>query len=132
MGYRILIMLGILVANGFFAAAEVSLVSVRRSRLKALADQGQAGAVAALSLLDNPERLLSVTQVGVTLASLGLGWAGEETLFNLITDADRTHHYAGDAEHPARRLFRARLPADELRARRNRRGGAEERRHGEG
>ncbi len=85
MGYRILIMLGILVANGFFAAAEVSLVSVRRSRLKALADQGQAGAAAALSLLDNPERLLSVTQVGVTLASLGLGWAGEETLYNLIT-----------------------------------------------
>ena len=67
MGYRILIMLGILVANGFFAAAEVSLVSVRRSRLKALADQGQAGAVAALSLLDNPERLLSVLRSGSRL-----------------------------------------------------------------
>ena len=38
----------------------------------------------ALELLANPERLLSVTQVGVTLASLGLGWAGEETLYELF------------------------------------------------
>src|SRR5215210_7223502 len=84
MGYRILLLFAILILNGFFAAAEVSLVSVRRSRLKALADEGQAGAEAALSLLENPERLLSVTQFGVTLASLGLGWAGEDTLFQLI------------------------------------------------
>jgi putative hemolysin len=37
-----------------------------------------------LSLLENPERLLSVTQVGVTLTSLGLGWAGEDTLFQML------------------------------------------------
>lgn len=84
MGYRILTMIAILAANGFFAAAEVSLISARRSRLRSMADQGQAGALAALSLLDNPERLLSVTQVGVTGASLGLGWAGEDTLYQLI------------------------------------------------
>jgi putative hemolysin len=84
MGYRILIMVAILALNAFFAAAEVSLVSVRRSRLKALADQGQIAAQAALNLLANPERLLSVTQFGVTLASLGLGWAGEGTLFQLF------------------------------------------------
>lgn len=84
MGYRILLLVAILLLNGFFAAAEVSLVSVRKSRLKALADEKQAGAEAALSLLENPERLLSVTQFGVTLASLGLGWAGEDTLFQLI------------------------------------------------
>ncbi|HZT38677.1 MAG TPA: hemolysin family protein [Bryobacteraceae bacterium] len=83
-GYRILILLAILFANAFFAAAEVALVSVRRSRLRALADDGQVAAQAALSLLENPERLLSVTQVGVTLASLGLGWAGEDTLFELF------------------------------------------------
>ncbi len=84
MGYRILVMLTILAVNAFFAAAEVSLVSVRRSRLKALADQGQIAAQAALNLLANPEGLLSVTQFGVTLASLGLGWAGEDTLFQLF------------------------------------------------
>lgn len=84
MVYRILILTAILVLNGFFAAAEVSLVSVRRSKLKSLAEQGNAAAVAALSLLANPARLLSVTQVGVTLASLGLGWAGEGTIYEII------------------------------------------------
>src|SRR5262245_56529285 len=52
-----------------------------------MAEQGYAGAQAALNLLSNPGRLLSVTQVGVTLASLGLGWAGEETVFNLLMAA---------------------------------------------
>jgi CBS domain containing-hemolysin-like protein len=77
MGYRFLVLIVIIAVNGFFAAAEVALVSVRKSRLRALADQGVKGAQAALSLLARPERLLSVTQVGVTLASLALGWAGE-------------------------------------------------------
>lgn len=84
MGIRFLILIFILAANGFFAAAEVSLVSVRQSRLRELAEQGQAGAQAALSLLANPGRLLSVTQFGVTLASLGLGWAGEDTMYILL------------------------------------------------
>jgi putative hemolysin len=86
-GYRFLLLAIIIGLNGFFAAAEVSLLSVRKSRLRQLADGGNVGAQAALSLLANPERLLSVTQVGVTLASLGLGWAGEETLFELFQDA---------------------------------------------
>ena len=82
----------ILITNGFFAAAEVSLVSVRQSRLRELAEEGQAGAQAALSLLANPGRLLSVTQVGVTLASLGLGWAGEDTLYTLFRSAFESFH----------------------------------------
>src|ERR1700682_1872975 len=49
-----------------------------------MAEEGEAGAQAALSLLSNPGRLLSVTQVGVTLASLGLGWAGEDTLYQIL------------------------------------------------
>lgn len=84
MGYRLALLAAILALNAFFAAAEVALVSVRRSRLKAMAEEGQAGAEAALSLLANPERLLSVTQFGVTLTSLGMGWAGEETVYRLI------------------------------------------------
>ncbi|MBV9294679.1 MAG: HlyC/CorC family transporter [Acidobacteriaceae bacterium] len=87
MGLRFIILLFILGTNGFFAAAEVSLVSVRQSRLRELAGRGQAGAQTALSLLANPGRLLSVTQVGVTLASLGLGWAGEGTLYRLLRSA---------------------------------------------
>src|ERR1051326_4492610 len=84
MSLRFVLLLAIVTLNGFFAAAEVALVSVRRSRLKELAGQGNRSASNALELLANPERLLSLTQVGVTLASLGLGWAGEDALYTLI------------------------------------------------
>ena len=84
MSLRLILLVVIVALNGFFAAAEVALVSVRRSRLKELAEQGNASARAALGLLSNPGRLLSVTQVGVTLASLGLGWAGEDTVYQIL------------------------------------------------
>lgn len=84
MTLRFILLVVILATNGFFAASEVALVSVRQSRLRELAEQGQAGAQSALNLLANPGRLLSVTQFGVTLASLGLGWAGEGTMYNLL------------------------------------------------
>jgi putative hemolysin len=83
---RFLLLGFILATNGFFAASEIALLSVRDSRLRHLADEGVAGAKTALALLAQPEKLLSVTQLGVTLASLGLGWAGEDTLFRLIMD----------------------------------------------
>ena len=73
--------------NGFFAGAEVALLSVRHSRLREMAESGQSGAQAALNLLSNPGRLLSVTQVGVTLASLGLGWVGEGTVYEILISA---------------------------------------------
>jgi CBS domain containing-hemolysin-like protein len=80
-----LLFLGLIIAvNAFFAAAETALLSVRDSRLRHLAEEGSAGARAALTLLEHPEKLLSMTQIGVTLASLGLGWAGEETLYELF------------------------------------------------
>lgn len=81
---RLLLLGLILVVNAFFAAAEVALLSVRDSRLRHLAEEGDAGAKMALALLAQPEKLLSVTQIGVTLASLGLGWAGEDTLYALL------------------------------------------------
>src|SRR6266700_2375609 len=77
----------ILAVNAFFAASEVALLSVRDSRLRHLAEEGSAGAKTALALLAKPEKLLSVTQIGVTLASLGLGWAGEDTLYGLFIAA---------------------------------------------
>jgi CBS domain containing-hemolysin-like protein len=83
--FRLLLVAGLIAVNGFFAAAEVSLLSVRPSRLRQMAEDGQAGARAALNLLANPGRLLSVTQVGVTLASLGLGWAGEDPLYRILS-----------------------------------------------
>jgi len=83
--FRLVLVAGLIAVNGFFAAAEVSLLSVRPSRLRQMAQDGQAGARAALSLLANPGRLLSVTQVGVTMASLGLGWAGEDPLYRILS-----------------------------------------------
>lgn len=84
MPLRFILLIVILALNAFFAAAEVALLSVRRSRLNELAARGNVAAKAALELLANPERLLSVVQVGVTLASLGLGWAGEATVYRLV------------------------------------------------
>jgi putative hemolysin len=81
---RLILLSLILAVNAFFAGAEVALLSVRDSRLRRLAQEGHSGAKVALALLAQPEKLLSVTQIGVTLASLGLGWAGEDTLYNLL------------------------------------------------
>jgi putative hemolysin len=82
--YHVLLVILLIAVNGFFAGAEVALLSVRQSRLRQMAEEGQLGAQAALNLLANPGRLLSTTQVGVTLASLGLGWAGENTLYQIL------------------------------------------------
>jgi putative hemolysin len=84
--FRTLLVVLLIAINGFFAGAEVALLSVRHSRLRQMAEEGVAGAQAALNLLSNPGRLLSVTQVGVTVASLGLGWAGEDTLYRVLTN----------------------------------------------
>ncbi len=87
LGYRFLLIVFIVGLNAFFACAEMSLVSARQSRLRELASGGNVGASSALSLLERPERLLSTVQVGVTLASLGAGWAGEETIYRLLVSA---------------------------------------------
>ncbi|MDX2269737.1 MAG: hemolysin family protein [Bryobacter sp.] len=76
-----LLLLGVITAiNAFFAGAEVALLSVRRPRLQQLAAEGNLGAQAALSLLGNTERMLSVVQAAISLTSLAMGVAGEETI----------------------------------------------------
>ena len=59
MTFRLILLVVIVLSNAFFAASEVALVSVRRSRLRALADRGWSSAQSALYLLDRPERLLT-------------------------------------------------------------------------
>jgi len=83
-GFRLLLIAVIIGINAFFAGSEVALLTVRDSRLRQMAEEGVAGARTALQLLANPEKLLSMTQVGVTLASLALGWAGEDTLYTVV------------------------------------------------
>src|SRR5258706_8931509 len=71
-------------ANAFFVGAEFALVSVRRPRLEARAATGNRRAQAALRLLADPTSFISATQLGITIASLALGWIGEPTVASLL------------------------------------------------
>src|SRR5919199_1981514 len=71
-------------ANGFFVASEFALVGVRRSRIATLAAGGDRRARRLLGLIDNLGAYISATQLGITLASLGLGWLGEPTVAHLL------------------------------------------------
>src|SRR6266699_2369559 len=75
------------VANGFFVGAEFALVSVRRTRLETRAAAGNRRAHAALRLTGNPTLFISATQLGITIASLALGWIGEPTIASLLEPA---------------------------------------------
>jgi putative hemolysin len=67
------VILGLILLNGLFASAELALVSARQPRLKALAEAGHRGARVALALLDDPTRMLSSAQFGITLVSVLTG-----------------------------------------------------------
>ena len=73
------------VANAFFVGAEFALVSVRPTRLRQLEAEGRSGAKIALRLHGQIDRVLSATQLGITLASLALGWVGEYAVADLLT-----------------------------------------------
>ena len=81
--YLLLVLL-LVAANGFFVAAEFALVSVRRSRVVSLVESGDSRAVTLLGLLDNLNSYISATQLGITMASLALGWIGEPALSTLL------------------------------------------------
>jgi putative hemolysin len=70
--------------NGLFVAAEFALVAVRRTRIEELALRGVKGAKAAESALTHLGRSIAATQLGITLASIGLGWTGEPALAALL------------------------------------------------
>ncbi len=70
--------------NAFFVAAEFAIVKIRGSRLNALAQTGDRQAIQAQKLITHIETALSVTQLGITLASLGLGWIGEPAVAALL------------------------------------------------
>jgi len=74
----------LVLANGFFVAVEFALVKVRSTQLEALAAEGRAGAATALSMRKSLDTWLSASQVGITLASLALGWVGEPAFARLV------------------------------------------------
>lgn len=69
-----------LAANAFFVAAEFAIVKVRHTQIEPRARRGERRAIAAASVLAQLDRYLSVTQVGITIASLGLGWVAEPAI----------------------------------------------------
>jgi len=81
---RLLLVLLLIALNAFFVTAEFSMVSVRRSRINQLVDAGDIQAKTVQSLQRSIERLLSTTQLGITLSSLALGWIGENTVAILL------------------------------------------------
>jgi CBS domain containing-hemolysin-like protein len=74
----------LVLANGFFVAAEFALVSIRQTRVTELIAQGNRTARWVKKAIDNPDRFIAATQLGITLASLGLGWIGEPALGHLL------------------------------------------------
>ncbi len=84
---RLFVALFLVVLNGFFVAAEFAFVRVRATSVEQLVEEGRPGASALLDVMDDLDNYLAVTQLGITLASLGLGWAGEPAIASLLEPA---------------------------------------------
>ena len=82
--FNILIIAFLLFVNGFFVAAEFALVKVRKTRLEQLCNEGNSSARRALKLVNNTNKMLAAAQLGVTIASIALGWVAEATIVQLI------------------------------------------------
>src|ERR1043165_1755664 len=76
----------LVLANAFFVAAEFALVGARKTRLDEMARSGDRKARLAQRAVQSLDRYISATQLGITLASLGLGWIGEPALAGLIVN----------------------------------------------
>ena len=81
---RLLIALVLVALNGFFVASEFALVRIRSTSVEQLVEEGRPGAETLQTVMENLDNYLAVTQLGITLASLGLGWAGEPAVASRI------------------------------------------------
>lgn len=95
---KLLIALFLVLLNGFFVAAEFSIVKVRYSQIQLKAAEGNAMAKRAEHIIKNLDAYLSATQLGITLASLALGWVGESALHHIFEDL---FHYFNIAVAPS-------------------------------
>lgn len=82
----VLLIIFLVLANGFFVASEFALVGVRRSRIEIMAASGNRKAQRLLNLLNNLNAYISATQLGITMASLALGWIGEPVIAHLLEE----------------------------------------------
>lgn len=84
-GVKILAVVALIAINAFFVTAEFSIVSVRRSRINQLVGMGDLQARTVQNLQRTLDRLLSTTQLGITLSSLALGWIGQSVMVHLVS-----------------------------------------------
>lgn len=96
----LLVAVVLLIANGFFVAVEFALVATRRSRLEQLAAEGDTRAKAAIASVRDLSFMLSAAQLGITLASLGLGYVAEPAVAHLIEVPLEWVHVPHDLIHP--------------------------------
>jgi CBS domain containing-hemolysin-like protein len=82
--WRLAAVLALVFANGFFVAAEFSIVTVRKTRIDQMIAEGHRRARAVRRAVTDPDSYIAATQLGITMASLGLGWIGEPALAALI------------------------------------------------
>jgi CBS domain containing-hemolysin-like protein len=82
--WRIAALLALVFANGFFVAAEFAIVTVRKTRIDQMIAEGHRGARTVRRAVSDPESYIAATQLGITMASLGLGWIGEPALASMI------------------------------------------------
>jgi len=85
--WRLAGLFALVFANGFFVAAEFSIVTVRKTRIDQLIAEGHRGARAVRGAISAPDRYIAATQLGITMASLGLGWLAEPALASLFEPA---------------------------------------------
>jgi CBS domain containing-hemolysin-like protein len=82
--WRLCAVLALVFANGFFVAAEFSIVTVRKTRIDQLIAEGNWRAHAVRRAVTDPDSYIAATQLGITMASIGLGWIGEPALASLV------------------------------------------------
>jgi CBS domain containing-hemolysin-like protein len=87
--WRLAGIMALVFANGFFVAAEFAIVSVRKTRVDQLIAEGHRAARAVRRAVSDPDSYIAATQLGITMASLGLGWIGEPALATIIEPAFR-------------------------------------------
>ena len=82
--WRLAGVMALVFANGFFVAAEFAIIAVRKTRIDQLIAEGHTGARAVRRAVTDPDSYIAATQLGITMASLGLGWIGEPALAELL------------------------------------------------
>ncbi|MGE0448230.1 MAG: hemolysin family protein [Vicinamibacterales bacterium] len=85
--WRLAAVMALVFANGFFVAAEFAIIAVRKTRIDQLIAEGHTGARAVRRAVTDPDSYIAATQLGITMASLGLGWVGEPAVAEILQPA---------------------------------------------